>query len=83
MPRLACPLLTGSACPVPCQVQGLPVGRSRDECSDFKNPIGRPAKAGLSGRPHFRRDWKVSAIHKAVIYLDRLWNFIVIFIKTV
>ena len=24
-----------------------------DECSDFKNPIGRPAKAGLSGNRIF------------------------------
>jgi hypothetical protein len=37
-----------------------PVGG--DECSDFKNPIGRTF---LSGNPHFRRDWKVSAIREA------------------
>ena len=33
-----------------------------DECSDFENPIGRTF---LSGNPHFRRDWKVSAIREA------------------
>jgi len=37
-----------------------PVGG--DECSEFKNPIGRTF---LSGNPHFRRDWKVSAIREA------------------
>jgi hypothetical protein len=40
MPRRVCPVLTGGG----------------DECSDFKNPIGRPAVAGLSGNPHFHRD---------------------------
>ena len=31
----------------------LPVGRGGDECSDFKKPMDRPAKAGLSGNRIF------------------------------
>jgi len=29
-----------------------------DECSDFKNPIGRPAKAGFSGNGIFTETGK-------------------------
>jgi hypothetical protein len=36
-------------CPAWC----LPVGKGGDECSDFKKPMGRPAKAGLSGNRIF------------------------------
>ena len=51
-------------------------GMGGDECSDFKNPIGRPAKAGLSGNGIFaetglRRELsrtKVSAIREAPPY---------------
>jgi hypothetical protein len=40
----------------------LPVGRGGDECSDFKNPIGRTF---LSGSRIFAETGKVSAIRKA------------------
>jgi hypothetical protein len=37
-----------------CRMPRPAIGRiGRDECSDFENPIGRPAKAGLSGNRIF------------------------------
>ena len=42
-----------------CRRMPTPVGGH--ECSDFRNPIGRTFLSG----PHFRRDWKVSAIREA------------------
>ncbi len=36
----------------------MPRPAGGDECSDFKNPIGRPAKAGLSGNRISRQGGK-------------------------
>ena len=38
-----------------------------DECSDFKNPIGRPAKAGLSGNRIFAETSRYSFFDRGLI----------------